>query len=58
MGENEAKDFKDTIFSENGNYTQFTLEDGELAEYYFNVLMGSSIEDRREFIFKETNWSE
>ena len=31
---------KTPIFSKDGRYTQFTMEDGEQAEYYFTMLMG------------------
>ena len=58
LGEASAQVFKDTIFSENGRYTQFTMEDGEQAEYYFNMLMGTELEQRKEYIFENTNWEE
>ena len=56
LGEMTSDIFKDTIFSEEGKYTQFTLEDGVQAEYYFNMLMGNELEQRRDYIFDNINW--
>ena len=52
----EPEDFKNTVFSAEGHYTQFTLEDGEQAEYFFNLLMGNEIEQRKDYIFENVNW--
>ena len=52
----EPEDFRDTVFSANGHYTQFTLEDGAQAEYFFDILMGNNIEERREYIFENVDW--
>lgn len=56
LGELDAIDFKDTIFSESGRYTQFTLEDGAQAEYFFDMLMGDSIDLRKDYIFDNIEW--
>lgn len=57
LGEMTSDIFKDTIFSEEGKYTQFTLEDGIQADYYFNMLMGDELEQRRDYIFDNVNWT-
>ena len=51
MGESEPEDFKDTIFSPNGKYVQFTMEDAENATKFFEMLLGDKIEERRNYIF-------
>ena len=52
----EAIDFKNSIFSKDGRYTQFTMEDGEQAEYYFTMLMGDDVELRRDYIYENIDW--
>lgn len=56
LGEMEPEDFRDTVFSKDGHYTQFTLEDGAQAEYFFDILMGNNIDERREYIFENVDW--
>ena len=56
LGEASAEIFKDTIFSDEGRYTQFTMEDGEQADYYFNMLMGNKLDERKEYIFENIDW--
>lgn len=51
LGESEPEDFKDTIFSPNGKYVQFTMEDAENATKFFEMLLGDKIEERRNYIF-------
>ena len=58
VGEAEAKIFTDTIFSkENARLIQFTMDEAADAEYYFNMLMGNDIENRREYIMN-IDWEE
>ena len=56
LGEMEAIDFKNSIFSDEGRYTQFTMEDGAQAEYYFSMLMGNDVELRRDYIYDNIDW--
>ena len=59
LGEAEAKIFTDTIFSKDqSRMVQFTMNDAVDAEYYFNMLMGNNIEDRKEYIMNTINWEE
>lgn len=58
LGENEPRDFAETIFSKNGVYTQFTYEDGAQADYLFNTLLGDDLAERKKYIFANTNWEE
>ena len=46
----EAIDFRNSIFSKDGRYTQCTMEDGAQSEHYFTMLMGDVVENRRQFI--------
>lgn len=57
LGELESLDFKNTIFSEQGRYIQFTMKDAKNAEYYFNMLLGKNIKDRRGYIFNNIDFS-
>lgn len=52
----EPEDFRNTVFSTDGHYTQFTLEDGAQAEYFFDILMGNNIDERRDYIFENVDW--
>jgi DNA gyrase subunit B len=58
VGEMEAEDFKNTIFSNDGRYTQFTMEDAIEAEHYFTMLMGEDIDSRKDFIYNNINWDD
>ena len=58
VGESSPKDFRDTIFSPEGRYVQFTMEDAEQADYYFNMLMGNEIEERKDYIFSNVDFDE
>ena len=56
VGEMEAIDFRNSIFSKDGRYTQFTMEDGAQAEHYFTMLMGDDVELRRDYIYENIDW--
>ena len=53
----EAIDFRNSIFSKDGRYTQFTMEDGAQAEHYFTMLMGDDVAPRRDFIEKNATYA-
>lgn len=57
LGEMSPEDFKNTIFSDNGQYVQFTMEDAKSADKYFNMLLGKEIEERRDFIFENIDFA-
>lgn len=50
IGELEPEDFKATLFSEEGHYIPFTLEDAEGAAKYFDILLGENIVARKDYI--------
>ncbi len=56
LGSMLAINFKESIFSDNGRYTQFALEDGVQAEYFFNMLLGDELEQRREYLYDNIDW--
>jgi DNA gyrase subunit B len=57
IGELNRIDFKNTIFSENQQLVQFTMENAEEATYYFNMLLGEDLEERRDYIFENVDFS-
>ena len=53
-----AKDLRNTIFSEeNGRLLQMTIEDGARAAQMFELLMGEDVEPRRQYIFKNLDFT-
>lgn len=56
IGELEPEDFKNTLFSEKGRYIPFSFEDAEKANYYFDVLLGENIEERKKYISKNADF--
>lgn len=56
IGELEPIDFQNTLFSKDGEYIQFTIEDAEKASYFFDVLMGENIEARRVYIAENADF--
>ena len=56
IGEGSPEIFRDTIFSDEGRYVQFTMKDGEEAEYFFNMLMGDDIDERKDYVFGNIDW--
>lgn len=58
LGESTPQDFKDTICSNNPRLVQFTMEDAEKASYYFDVLLGTKLEERKDYIFTHANFEE
>ena len=57
IGELNPIDFKNTLFSENKQLVQFTMEDAEEADYFFNMLLGEELEARRDYIFEHVDFS-
>lgn len=58
LGEMTAKDLRNTIFSEeNGRLLQMTIEDGARAAQMFELLMGEDVEPRRQYIFKNLDFT-
>ena len=58
LGELSALEMKDTLFSCEDSYVQFTMEDAAAASYYFNLLLGENIKGRREYIFENIDFEE
>lgn len=56
LGESQPSDFRQTIFSENPRLVQMTMEDGAAAAKYFDILLGTNIEERRKYIFANANF--
>ena len=50
IGELEPEDFRDTLFSKEGRYIPFTMEQAEEAANYFSLLLGEDVDARREYI--------
>lgn len=56
LGESQPSDFRQTIFSENAKMVQMTMENGEEAARYFDILLGTNIEERRKYIFANADF--
>ena len=56
LGESQPSDFRETIFSENAKMIQMTMENGAEAAKYFDMLLGTNIEERRKYIFANANF--
>lgn len=56
LGESQPIDFKRTIFSKNAKMVQMTMKNAEEAAKYFDILLGTNIEARREYIFANANF--
>lgn len=56
LGESQPSDFRQTIFSEKAKMVQMTMENGEEAAKYFDILLGTNIEERRKYIFANANF--
>lgn len=50
LGELMPNDFKETLFSENGRYIPFTMQDAAGAAEMFEVLLGEDVGPRREYL--------
>lgn len=58
LGESDPIDFTNTIFSPEGRYVQFTMNDAAEAYKYFELLLGQNINERRKYIFANINFEE
>lgn len=58
LGESMPIDFKETICSDNPRLIQFTMNDVEMANKYFNILLGKDIVARKEYIFANARFDE
>ena len=56
LGESMPSDFRATIFSDNPRMVKMTMEDGEAAAHYFNILLGNDIEARKEYVFSHVDF--
>lgn len=56
IGELEAEDFRATLFSENGHYIKFLMNDVENAVKYFDILMGDNIQERKKYISENADF--
>lgn len=56
IGELEPEDFRDTLFSSEGRYVPFTMEEAEAAVKFFDILLGEDVEARREYISKNADF--
>lgn len=56
LGESEPSDFRQTIFSENARMVKLTMNDAEAAAHYFDILLGTNIEERRKYIFANADF--
>lgn len=56
LGEATADDFVKTLFSPEGRYVRFTMNDVEKAKYFFNMLLGKEVSERREYIFENVDF--
>ncbi len=56
LGESQPSDFRQTIFSENARMVQMTMEDGNAAAEYFDILLGTNIEERRKYVFANADF--
>jgi DNA gyrase subunit B len=57
IGESSAEDFQKTILSENGHFIQMTMNDAENAAYYFNSLLGTDLQERKDIIADRIDFS-
>lgn len=56
IGELEPEDFKATLFSEEGRYIPFTMNDVKAAAEYFDLLLGENIENRKIYIAEKADF--
>lgn len=56
LGEASPDDFLKTLFSPEGRYTKFTMKDVHEASYFFNMLLGKDVGDRRDYIFENIDF--
>lgn len=56
LGESQPADFRKTIFSDNPRMVKMTMEDGEQAAKYFDILLGTNIEARKEYVFSHVDF--
>lgn len=56
IGELEPEDFKATLFSTEGRYIPFTMEDSAAAAEYFDLLLGENIENRKVYISEHADF--
>ena len=58
LGESTPQDFRATICSKEPRLIQFTMNDAEAAEKYFDILLGENIKERRNYIFENANFED
>lgn len=56
LGESQPSDFRETIFSPDARMVQMTMNDGAEAAKYFDILLGTNIEERRKYIFANADF--
>lgn len=56
IGELEPEDFKATLFSSEGRYIPFTMNDAAAASEYFDLLLGENVENRRTYITENADF--
>lgn len=56
LGESTPEDFRNTIFSANPRMVKFTMKDAEAANHYFDILLGTNIEQRKDYIFSHVDF--
>ena len=56
IGELEPEDFKATLFSSEGRYIPFTMNDAAAASEYFDLLLGENVENRRAYISENADF--
>lgn len=56
IGELDPEDFRATLFSKNGRYIKFLMNDVENAVKYFDILMGNNIQERKKYIIENADF--
>lgn len=56
LGESQPEDFRETIFSKDARMVQFTMNDAIKAKHYFDILLGTDIKSRKEYIFSHADF--
>lgn len=56
LGESKPEDFKATICSKEPRLVKITMNDAEMANKYFDILLGENLEERKEYIFNNVDF--
>lgn len=56
LGEADPDDFEATIFSKDSRRVKITMNDAESAFTYFDTLLGTNIQARKDYIFSHANF--